>query len=267
MGGVLERRQEYKSGIRLIFFALLCLTLLFAFADTSTAEDGGTEVIAEDFSVPSTEDPSLPAAWKPLVFPGIKRHTVYTVQSRDGNSYLRGESVASASALYRTLDIEAAEYPMLSWRWKIDNVLAKGDGRTKAGDDYSARLYVTFAFEPAESTLVERARQEIGVRLFGLRPPGSALNYIWANKLKKGEFIANPYSPKDIMIAVQSGSKKALSWVSEERNIYEDYVRAFGHKPPRITGVAVMTDSDNTGGRATGYYDDIVFRKKPALKP
>lgn len=50
-------------------------------------------------------------------------------------------------------------------------------------------------------------------------------------------------------------------WVSEERNIYEDYKKAFGQEPPMISGVAIMTDTDNTGESAVAYYGDIIFKK------
>ena len=50
-------------------------------------------------------------------------------------------------------------------------------------------------------------------------------------------------------------------WLSEERNIYEDYKKAFGQEPPMISGVAIMTDTDNTGETATAYYGDILFKK------
>jgi hypothetical protein len=50
-------------------------------------------------------------------------------------------------------------------------------------------------------------------------------------------------------------------WVDEERNIYEDYKKAFGEEPPMINGVAIMSDTDNTKEQATAYYGDIVFQK------
>ena len=44
------------------------------------------------------------------------------------------------------------------------------------------------------------------------------------------------------------------------RNVLEDFRQAFGTDPPLITGVAIMTDTDNTGESATAYYGDLVFR-------
>jgi len=62
------------------------------------------------------------------------------------------------------------------------------------------------------------------------------------------------------MIVVESGSTKLNTWLTEERNVYEDYQRAFGEEPPMISGVAIMTDTDNTGEAAEAYYGDIVFK-------
>ncbi len=63
------------------------------------------------------------------------------------------------------------------------------------------------------------------------------------------------------MIVVESGDSRLDRWVSVERNIYKDYLQAFGEEPPMISGVAIMTDTDNTGESATAYYGDIVFKR------
>jgi hypothetical protein len=64
-----------------------------------------------------------------------------------------------------------------------------------------------------------------------------------------------------MMIAVESGESKVNQWVCEERNILEDYKKAFGENPSMISGIAIMTDTDNTGESATAYYGDIIFKK------
>ncbi|HZV81636.1 MAG TPA: DUF3047 domain-containing protein [Geobacteraceae bacterium] len=38
-----------------------------------------------------------------------------------------------------------------------------------------------------------------------------------------------------------------------------DYRRLFGEEPGTLGAVAIMTDSDNTGGRASAWYGDIVL--------
>jgi hypothetical protein len=59
------------------------------------------------------------------------------------------------------------------------------------------------------------------------------------------------------MIVVKSGKMALNTWITEERNIFDDYIRAFGEKPPMISGIAIMTDSDNTKEAATAFYGDI----------
>jgi len=257
----------------LLYIALLALILFTALGFTPNSGAGDKAamennrekeiIVVGDFSGPLIYGPNL---WRHLYFPGIKRHTVYSVERDKGTGYLRAEALASASALYRHIDVNLAEYPLLSWRWKIDDTIKNGDARTKAGDDYAARIYLTFDYEPDNATLMTRGRRLLGEKLFGMKPPGSALNYIWANRLGREKIIPSPYTGREMMIAVESGAGQAGQWVTEKRNVYDDYISAFGHSPPPITGIAIMTDSDNTAENATGYYAHILFRKKPSLQ-
>ena len=50
-------------------------------------------------------------------------------------------------------------------------------------------------------------------------------------------------------------------WVVVQRNVYEDFKMYFGKEPPTIGGIAIMTDTDNTGESAIAYYDDIKIGK------
>ena len=63
------------------------------------------------------------------------------------------------------------------------------------------------------------------------------------------------------MIVVESGQDQVGRWVAEERNVYEDYRRAFGTEPPMISGLALMTDTDDTAASATAWYGDISFHR------
>ncbi len=146
--------------------------------------------------------------------------------------------------------------------WKISNILQKADVHTKEGDDYPARLYITFEYDSSRVGFFEKFKFDT-IRLFyGRYPPLAALNYIWESKAPVGTIIPNAYTSRVRMIVVESGPEKLNEWVHEERNIYEDYRKAFGEDPPTISGVAIMTDTDNTGESATAYYGDIVFKKK-----
>lgn len=204
---------------------------------------------------------TLPPGWKPLDFKKIKRHTTYTLVKEDHTVVVKAVADASASGLTREIEINPKEYPIVQWRWKIMNILKKADIYRKSGDDYPARIYITFKYNPSKVGLFGRAKYEMLRLLYGEFPPLDAINYVWASKAPVGTMVPNAYTDQVMMFVIESGSAKLGQWVSEERNVYEDYKKAFGGEPPMISGVAIMTDTDNTGEFATAYYGDIFFRK------
>ena len=209
----------------------------------------------------ASEGTALPDGWKPLTFKKIEKQTVYRLVKDGGATVVKAVSEASASGLTREIKINLAEYPIVQWRWKVANVLTKGDVTRREGDDYPARLYVTFEYDAGKVGFFDKAKYEATRLLYGQYPPLGAINYIWESKAPKGTVAPNPYVERVKMIVVESGAERLNQWVSEERNIYEDYKKAFGEEPPLISGIAVMTDTDNTGESATAFYGDIVFRK------
>jgi|LGVD01.1.fsa_nt_gb hypothetical protein len=178
--------------------------------------------------------------WKEKEFKGRTDYRV--VREATGNA-LQAESHGAASALILEQAIDLKQSPVLSWRWKVEKTLAKGDARSKAGDDYAARIYVIFPH--------------------WFFPKTRAINYIWANKLPLGTVVPNSFTSRAIMIAVQSGEEHVGKWMAESRNVRADYRAIFGEEPPLAGAIAVMTDTDNTSGSAVAWYDDI--RLKAAM--
>jgi len=212
-----------------------------------------------DFSHANTGE-ILPRYWKPLTFEKIKAHTIYSMVEDQGRTVIKAHSKASASGLIRKIGIDVKKYPIIQWQWKITDINEKTDVTQKSGDDYPARIYVAFEYNPDEAGIWEKARFETARLIYGQYPPATVVTYIWANRVPKGTRVPNPYIKRVMMIAVQSGGDKVGTWVTEDRNIYQDYVDCFGHPPPITSGVAIMTDSDNTGGTSTAFYGDIIFK-------
>jgi hypothetical protein len=223
---------------------------------------GGGEAMLEvgkfSTAAPGSE---FPDNWKPLRFKKKPQDTAYSLV-RDGDVVVvQAVSQATASGLIREITINPRDYPIVQWRWKISNVLQKGDVTRKEGDDYPARLYITFAYDAKQVGLFDKAKYETARLLYGQYPPIGAINYIWTSKEPVGTVVPNVFTDRAKMIVLQSGGP-LNTWVSEQRNILDDYRRAFGEESPvpMISGVAVMTDTDNTGEAATAYFGDIVFR-------
>ncbi len=209
----------------------------------------------------ATAGQKFPDGWKPLTFKKIKKHTTYTLVRDGGTVVVKAVAKASASGLVREIKINLKEYPIVQWRWKVMNILKKSDVYRKSGDDYPARIYITFEYDPSKLSLFEKAKYDAIRLLYGHYPPLDAINYIWESKAPAGTMVPNAYTDRVMMFVVESGSAKLDQWVNEERNVYEDYKKAFKQDPPMISGVAIMTDTDNTGESATAYYGDIVFKK------
>lgn len=240
-----------RSAITAVFGIFLLLSM-------STGDLRAAEWRVGDFADLAPAD-GLPEVWAPMTFRNIERHTRYTLIRDNDRTVIRAHSQNAASGLIRHLRVEPAEYPLIRWHWKIERVLEKGDLSAKQGDDYAARIYVAFAFDPEAAGWWERMRHRSASLFADQEVPGSALNYIWANKAPENTIAPNPYAQEAMMIVLQSGNAAAGRWMTETRDIAADYRRAFGRPPPAIIGIGLMTDTDNTGEETTAYYGDISF--------
>lgn len=174
--------------------------------------------------------------WQEKEFSGTTKYSLSPGEAGQGFC-LKAQCEGSASGLVLNRSYRLQDYPYLSWRWKIKATLPKGDTSHRSTDDYAARIYVVFPhwFFPKTRTL----------------------NYIWANRLPQGQLVPSPVTSNSMMLAVESGNEKAGTWQLERRNVLEDFRRAFGEEPPPVGAIAIMTDGDDTGGKATAWYDDL----------
>jgi hypothetical protein len=221
-------------------------------------------VFAEELGIGSFSElnaaQGIPPTWKPLLFPNIKRLTQYKLIKEHRDTVIQAVSHKAASGLICRQRVDPNRFSILKWQWKVEHVLLKGDFNRKQGDDYAARIYVAFAFEPDKATWMERFRYK-SASFFAKEPlPGTALNYIWANKkVPTGTIATNSYVEETKMVVVQSGPERCKQWITEQRNLLEDYRKAFDRLPPEIIAIALMTDTDNTGEKAIAYYGDITL--------
>lgn len=200
-------------------------------------------------------------AWKPLTFPNIGNHSQYSIQTLENRSVLKAEANASASALVMSEPFNPYETPVLRWRWRVENVLKKGDATRKEGDDYPLRVYVLFTYDPEKASFGMRAKYTLAKTLYGETPPHAALNYIWANRTHQKRILPSPYTDRSQLVVLRAGDAQAGQWVEEEVNILADYRAAFGEDPPKEARLAVMSDADNTGESAVGFLDYVDQKK------
>ena len=180
------------------------------------------------------------AGWEEKVFEG---RTVYETVRHNGRTVVRATSRGTASGLYLRRRIDLDETPILRWTWRVDGTLGDIDERTRAGDDYSARVYVI----RSHPVFLWRTR---------------AVNYVWASTRVTGETWSNAYTDASRHVAVRSGDAHVGEWVGERRDVQADFLELFGESVRYVDAVAIMTDTDNTGGDAVAYYGDITFSRE-----
>ncbi|MCZ6883550.1 MAG: DUF3047 domain-containing protein, partial [Gammaproteobacteria bacterium] len=147
----------------------------------------------------------------------------------------------SASAFYKKIDINLDKTPILNWSWRKEQPIDPGDELDKKGDDYVARIYVV---KSSGSILSETI----------------ALNYVWSYQHRKNDTWGNPFAIENSkVLALRDASDPEATWFSERRNVPLDFKRLHGKDIRQIDGVAIMTDSDNSGLNARALYGDIYF--------
>lgn len=258
--------RDYLPGLKQrltqgAFSALSAVILAVAFCSVDAFSQATPDSVAVDHFIPDSEPEGIPLGWKPLKFRPVKVQTAYFTVSEADNHYLKAVSSAAGTGIYKPVALNVKDYPIMSWRWKVDNGLSKADGRLKKSDDFAARVYVGFHFDPAQAGVLDRWKHKVIKSKMGVEAPKWALVYVWDNRNPVGTVFDNAYTSRAKMVVVQSGTENLGRWIAEERNVYEDYLKLIGEEPPRTEFVAIMTDTDNTGDWAVTSYDDIVFKR------
>jgi hypothetical protein len=198
------------------------------------------------------------SGWKHMPLSKLKRDTVYALVPDSGRPGVLRASADRSASLYVALLKAPTRTPIkLSWDWKTDALVPGADNRDKSREDAPLRVLVAFDGDPTTLPEVEQTRFKRAKSLSGRQPPFAVLMYIWSDQVPVGSVIPSAHTSQVKMLAVASGSSGLGSWQTVQRNLAEDYRRAYGAEPGPLLGVAVMTDTDNTGTRAVGEYAGI----------
>lgn len=239
-----------RPGLPILIIACL-------FAATAAAEEAAITLFSQ--AQPGIE---MPKGWQPLVIPR-KAPSRFSLVSDADVTVLRAQAIATAGMLGYKLRFDPASRPLLTWRWKVDHVLAKADLGIRAGDDFAARVYVFFDVPLQSLAFAARAKMRFARFFYGPELPNASLCYVWDNKHLVGTSVWSAYTDRVRIIVLESGLEKTGQWVTETRDIAADFKAAYGHDPPAVTGIAIGNDTDQTGETALAWFGDFSFRTKP----
>jgi hypothetical protein len=205
----------------------------------------------------------LPAGWKDYPMSRDKAKAGIELV-RDGDStVLHIEANRDAGGIAHKLKLPPGQW--LSWRWKVDHSVVNADLATRHGDDFAARVYVFFDVPASELTFGERLKLRLARVVMGQELPRAALCYVWDNKHPIGTIAPNAYYGAVRTMVLQSGDSKAGHWQSQHRDLAADFRAAFGRPAPAITGIAIASDTDNTGGQVNAWFGDLTFAAHPPV--
>ena len=177
--------------------------------------------------------------WQQLSFLGTTQYRVELYQNRLAIS-ARGRR--SSSGLIRYVEIDTKQCPEIEWSWSVAVLQAGADIRIREREDVAASIFLLFGdpgfvFDPS---------------------PVPTLRYVWTNdRVAVESVIDSPYMPESVRsLVVQSGAGRGAQWITQKRDLRQDFHTAFGFPPPGpVRAVAIFTDNDQTGEAVEAYYE------------
>jgi Protein of unknown function (DUF3047) len=211
-------------------------------------------------------DLSAQASWKPMHLPG-KRKTLFTHTTHDGRQAVLATANSSVSMFRRPLHIPADELGSLKFSWKVPQLIQAADMAQRELDDSPVRLVLAFEGDRSRFSHKNRMMSELSLALTGEELPYATLMYVWCNQCQTGDVITNPRTDRIRKFAVEAGKGNVGKWLDYERDIRSDFIKAFGEEPGALTGIAFMTDTDNTQTKATAWYGPVSLKPRAASAP
>jgi len=221
--------------------------------------ENGKRVEAAQFSAGRVGE-APPGGWSPFVVSPFASRTEYRLVGSHASNVLEARANSSASGFYRRIHIDPRRHPVVEWRWRVLEPLARADPRVPSRDDSPARLVICFHGDAKRLDIGERNTLRLYKALTGEMLPYAMLMYVWASDAPVGVVASSAHTEKIQMIVVENGNGRSGKWRNFRRNVLEDYRHAFGEEPSDIVAVGVMTDADDTRAKARAQYGDITFR-------
>lgn len=209
----------------------------------SVAEDTGILMVGH-FS-DGTDAKGVPVGWI-LKTPGSS--SKIAIEMEKENYFLHILSVNDSFGLGKEISLDIRRYPYLSWRWKASKLPEGGDIRKRETDEQAGQIYIVFPKFPSA----------LNTRCVG---------YIWDSQAPVGFSGTSTAYSKMKYFVLQSGPTKLNQWVSERRNIYEDYKKLFQEEPPTLGGMVLYINSQYTTSSAEIFYADISFSSSSPASP
>ena len=171
---------------------------------------------------------------------GADAKTLYSIGNNENGSYLKAVAENAASGVGKEIKINLDKTPFINITWKIEKDLKGIKENTKKGHDFAARVFV--------------------IKKTGATPLSNrAINYVFSSNSNVGETWPSPYTKKSIDSVLASTKSNLNEWVTVKANVKEDFKKFHDLDVDKLSGIAIMADTDNSKLTAVSYYQNIFF--------
>jgi Protein of unknown function (DUF3047) len=206
-----------------------------------------------------------PAIWQTMHLPG-KRKTQFTLAAHQGRPAVQAVADRSVSMLRRKMRLEPEAFGALQFSWQSPQLIPSADMAERETEDSVVRVVLSFEGDRSKFSAKNKMLSELSLALTGEELPYATLMYVWCNTRPVGDVIVNPRTERIRKVVVESGAANLGRWLDYERDIRADFIKAFGEEPGALTGIALMTDTDNTQSKAIAWYGPVSFKANTSAK-
>jgi len=192
---------------------------------------------------------------------GNRQPTRYEAGQRDGRPALHARSESGNSTMRLPLQpTPLTPGARLGFSWWVPALLPQADLGNAETDDAVARIILTFDGDRASWSRRDHMLSELAQLITGEPMPYATLIYVWDDRYPVGTVVDNPHTRRIRKLVVQSGPDRLGRWVDHERDVFGDFQRVFGAEPGPITGLGLMTDSNNTRTDTEAWFGPLSLR-------
>jgi hypothetical protein len=209
-----------------------------------TAASPGRMIVIEDWTTDAVGRRGIPSGW---TGEGLGQVAAYdfVIEQDAGKQVLHIKSHNEHSTIVKDITgkVNLKETPILEWTWKVMILPTGGDLRRKETTDIAAQLYVVWPRFPA----LLRSR---------------IIGYVWDATTPAVTIVKSQKTGTVMFVVMQSGSERLGKWLTERRDVAEDYIKIFGEFPDEPRAITISIDSNDTHSMAESFMGPILFRTR-----
>ena len=221
--------MRYRLG-----FALAVLAL-------ATAAWAAGDVVVEDWSKVPVGTKGIPPGWSGQRW-GSPAYDM-TVEEDGSRKVLHLRSRDEGSTISKEVkgQVNLKETPILEWQWKMVTLPKGGNSCVKSTDDQAGQVFVMWPRFP------EQVRSRI-------------IGYVWDTTQPVGTICKSEKTGMVTYVVLRSGNADVGKWMTERRNVREDFRRIYGEEAENPGVVSVSIDSNDTHSTSESLVGTIVFK-------